>query len=230
MAYFDKDRNARVRFADLRKVYNLSLTSSVSVITPDIAQMLNLYQVAIGNPPEHDPEMFGAMEDTSQDPIFDEERMTVSWPWKIVEKYPAELDEDGNVVKTSEEVKAAQEAEDAARVIAAQEEAEEAEARRLIQEVEDEIDIARGTRNAILDATDVYMVPDYPHADDAAKQAWVDYRAALRGALDGITSETHTLEEVREHWAGVLATAPDYVAPEEPAEEPAEEEEEAPAE
>ena len=190
--------------------------------------MLGLYQVAIGTPPEHDPEMFGVMEDTSQDPIFDEERMTVSWPWKIVEKYPAELDEDGNVVKTSEEVKAAQEAEDAARAIAAQEAAEEAEAQRVIEEIEDEINMVRMSRNAILAATDVYMVPDYPHEDDAAKQAWVDYRATLRGALDGITSETHTLEEVREHWAGILATAPDYVAPEVP-EEPAEEEE-APAE
>lgn len=228
MAYFDKDRNARVRFADLRKVYNLSLTTSVDVITPDIAQMLSLYQIAMGTPPEHDPEMFGVMEDKNQDPIFDEERMTVSWPWKIVEKYPAELDEDGNVVKTSEEVKAAQEAEAAAAAAREAEQAEEAEAQRLIEEVEDEIAMNRITRNVTLLATDVYMVPDYPHADDSAKQAWVDYRVTLRDAFDGITSETHTLEEVREHWAGILATAPDYVAPEEPTEEVAEEE--APAE
>lgn len=225
MAYFDKDRNARVRFADLRKVYNLSLTTSVDVITPDIAQMLSLYQISMSTPPEHDPEMFGVMEDKTQDPIFDEERMTVSWPWKIVEKYPAELDENGNVVKTSEEVKAAQEAEAAAAAAREAEQAEEAEAQRLIEEVEDEIAMNRITRNVTLLATDVYMVPDYPHADDSAKQAWVDYRVALRDAFDGITSETHTLEEVREHWAGILATAPDYVAPEEPAEE-----EEAPAE
>lgn len=227
MAYFDKNRNVKVRFADLRRVYNLSLTSSVSVITPDIAQMLGLYQIAIAPQPEHDSEMFGVMEDRDQDPIFDEERMTVSWPWKIIEKYPAELDEDGNVVKTSEEVKAAQEAEAIEAAAKATEQQEAAEAAALVEQFNSQLEIYRISRNGILASTDAYMVEDYPHADDAAKQAWLDYRALLRIAFDNITSETHTREELDAHWLGILAQSPDYVAPEVPEESA---EEEAPAE
>ena len=38
----------------------------------------------------------------------------------------------------------------------------------------------REERNVLLDKTDKYTTPDYPHADEAAKQAWLDYRQALR--------------------------------------------------
>ena len=38
----------------------------------------------------------------------------------------------------------------------------------------------REERNALLDKTDKYTTPDYPHADEAAKQAWLDYRQVLR--------------------------------------------------
>jgi hypothetical protein len=29
-------------------------------------------------------------------------------------------------------------------------------------------------------ASDVYSLPDFPHADEAARQAWLDYRQDLR--------------------------------------------------
>jgi len=38
----------------------------------------------------------------------------------------------------------------------------------------------RKTRNKLLDQTDKYIVADYPHATDEAKQAWIDYRQTLR--------------------------------------------------
>ena len=38
----------------------------------------------------------------------------------------------------------------------------------------------REERNVLLDKTDKYTTPDYPHADEAAKQAWLDYRQVLR--------------------------------------------------
>ena len=38
----------------------------------------------------------------------------------------------------------------------------------------------RKTRNELLDKTDRYATIDYPHPTEEAKQAWLDYRQALR--------------------------------------------------
>ena len=38
----------------------------------------------------------------------------------------------------------------------------------------------RKKRNAILEQTDRYATLDYPHLNEAAQQAWFDYRQALR--------------------------------------------------
>ena len=40
--------------------------------------------------------------------------------------------------------------------------------------------ILRSERYTRLVASDVYSLPDFPHADEAARQAWLDYRQALR--------------------------------------------------
>tara|TARA_B100001939_G_C16686918_1_gene506882 strand:+ start:272 stop:649 length:378 start_codon:yes stop_codon:yes gene_type:complete len=38
----------------------------------------------------------------------------------------------------------------------------------------------RRKRDSILEKTDKYTVPDYPHPTPEARQAWLDYRQALR--------------------------------------------------
>jgi hypothetical protein len=38
----------------------------------------------------------------------------------------------------------------------------------------------RAARDALLEKTDKYATSDYPHASEEAKQAWLDYRQALR--------------------------------------------------
>jgi len=40
--------------------------------------------------------------------------------------------------------------------------------------------ILRRERNMRLVASDVYSLPDFPHPTDAVRQAWLDYRVALR--------------------------------------------------
>ena len=40
--------------------------------------------------------------------------------------------------------------------------------------------ILRNERNTRLVASDVYALPDFPHPTDAVRQAWLDYRIALR--------------------------------------------------
>ena len=42
------------------------------------------------------------------------------------------------------------------------------------------IDDIRRFRDEILKSTDKYIVADYPHPTEEAKQAWLDYRQALR--------------------------------------------------
>jgi hypothetical protein len=38
----------------------------------------------------------------------------------------------------------------------------------------------RNERDKLLKSTDRYTIPDWPHSTDEAKQAWLDYRQALR--------------------------------------------------
>lgn len=38
----------------------------------------------------------------------------------------------------------------------------------------------RAQRDALLRSCDAKALPDYPHSSDAEKQAWLDYRQALR--------------------------------------------------
>lgn len=40
--------------------------------------------------------------------------------------------------------------------------------------------MARERRNALLQQSDVYVLPDYPHKTDEDREAWLAYRAELR--------------------------------------------------
>jgi hypothetical protein len=44
----------------------------------------------------------------------------------------------------------------------------------------EELKQLRTKRNTLLDQTDKYIVADYPHASEEVRQAWLDYRQALR--------------------------------------------------
>lgn len=48
------------------------------------------------------------------------------------------------------------------------------------QFLERELCILREKRDVLLEKTDRYATIDYPHATEEAKQAWLDYRQALR--------------------------------------------------
>ena len=219
MAYFDKEKNTRVRFSDLSSTYNVSVSDGVRSITPDIAEMLGLYTIIQASKPEYDPDMQGVYENTGGEPTFNDEAKTVSWPWVITERYPAELDDDGNVVKTSEQIKAEQDAERAEAEANAPTQ-EEIEAEQAQMHFDDTLNAYKQNRNLELRQTDQYALPDWPHADDAARQAWLDYRQALREAFDGLSIDNGNEQvDITNAWETVIATAPDYVAPEAPAEE-----------
>jgi hypothetical protein len=42
------------------------------------------------------------------------------------------------------------------------------------------VSLIRSIRNTLLQKSDVKALPDYPHPDEATRQAWLDYRQALR--------------------------------------------------
>lgn len=42
------------------------------------------------------------------------------------------------------------------------------------------IDLLREYRNVLLNLTDRYILPDFPHDSDAIKQSWIIYRQSLR--------------------------------------------------
>lgn len=62
--------------------------------------------------------------------------------------------------------------------------------------------LLREARNARLKASDVYVLPDYPHVSRAMREAWLAYRQALRDlpltATPSILADgTLNLESVR---------------------------------
>ena len=65
------------------------------------------------------------------------------------------------------------------------------------------VDLLRKHRNILLELSDKYVLPDFPHDSDEIKQAWVTYRQNLRdlpsnstpsfnsnGVLTGVTWPT----------------------------------------
>jgi len=57
------------------------------------------------------------------------------------------------------------------------------------------LQLLRKKRNTILAESDIHALPDYPHPNQATKQAWIDYRQALRDlTLHSTPTLTATLE------------------------------------
>ena len=218
MAYFDKKRHSVVAFNEIKTHYNISTPPAVKRINKDIADLIGLYQVVQQDLPDYDPDDYNIEVDYTQDPTYDEDRMEVSWPWKLIEKWNDELDEEGNIVRTAEQVKAAFFAEQAEAEANAPTEEEIAEQERL-NLFESELESSRLSRNDELLRTDIYVsIPDYPLEDGVTVDDWKTYRESLRTAFDALDSTVDTFEDVRATLEGVLESAPDYVAPEEPAE------------
>ena len=67
--------------------------------------------------------------------------------------------------------------------------------------------LLRRARNQRLVPTDIYMLPDFPHANDQIKQAWVTYRQALRNITE--TNPTPMVDDDANLIGVVWPTAPD---------------------
>lgn len=152
---------------------NVSFTKEIlksRSITDDLANLLNLVRLQPKEVPNFDADL-----EIVQPDYAAVENIDGTWyhNWDVVQVFRPEYDSNGNVVKTAAQVRL--------EAIAAEE-----EQRALLAELEEANKITRDTatavayRNSYLEASDKYMLPDWPHATEEDKAAWVSYRQALR--------------------------------------------------
>jgi hypothetical protein len=184
--YYSPEKNKIVTIKDLRSSeFNASLPPEVKSINADIAEWMGLYQVVPESSPEIDVR-FQRLEADKSTYILDHENKLAKFKLKVVDMIKDQVDENGNVIKTKEQILEEQKAEQAKideEAAIAQE--EEAKAQALI--------FMKNERNSKLLATDKYAIPDWPHADDTVRQAWLTYRQALRDMFNDITDPANVV-------------------------------------
>lgn len=52
------------------------------------------------------------------------------------------------------------------------------------------VDQIRGERNRLLQESDRYVLPDYPHASGEQRERWVRYRQALRDMMPNVLMQS----------------------------------------
>jgi len=178
MLYYNTKTGDEISYQDIAQVYNVSLPNGSVGPDEQLVAKLNLVPIVMA-PDKPDAEWFEEVNDSGALSYTPGDDAAVR-EWVVVQVVSDMLNEDGNIVKTKEQIRdeaaADAEAAEAQRVLD-----EEAEAVRVAEELaRGKLDHQRMIRNMLLRETDVYTVSDYPHADDAAKAAWLTYRQELR--------------------------------------------------
>lgn len=191
MFYYNKKTNKIVDDYEVVHEYNISLPYGVSYPPQDILNMLQLIPL---HESQDKPEIteYQSIELDYSNINYDVENDRAIVGWKVNNVIVDELDESGNIIKTKEqkldEIKKQREIDEQERI----KQQEEQEALRKQQELEQAWAALRARRNQLLLESDKYVLPDYPHKTDEIKQAWLDYRQALRD----ITNTTETPYDV----------------------------------
>lgn len=177
--YYSPDKKRVVSFSDLKTEFNVSLPPNVKSITADIAEWLGLYQIVPDSSPEVDDRFQRVIADKSNY-ILDHENKLAKFKVTVQDVVLDQVDENGNVIKTREQIWKEQQA---AQAKIAEEAAIVAAANAKIAAIES----MRLERNQKLLETDKYAIVDWPHPDETTKQAWLTYRQALRDMFNDIT-------------------------------------------
>lgn len=179
MFYYNKQTKELVSEFDIVEKYNISLSRGRNFPDNNMLHMLQLIQL---EERQNRPTIteYQSLELDYDNIIYDSEQDRAFVEWKVVDVILDELDENGIVIKTKEqkldEIKKQRELDEQERI--KQQEAQE-EARKQ-QELEQAWVSLRARRNQLLLDSDKYVLPDYPHKSEEIKQAWLDYRQALR--------------------------------------------------
>jgi hypothetical protein len=177
--YYSPEKKRIVSFSDLKTEFNVSLPPTVKSITADIAEWLGLYQIVPDSQPQIDARFQRAIADKSNY-ILDHENKLAKFKVTVQDFAFDEVDENGNVIKTKEQIWEEQQAAQAKL-------AEEAELAGIEAAKVAAIEVMKSQRNQKLLETDKYAIVDWPHPDETTKQAWLTYRQALRDMFVGIT-------------------------------------------
>lgn len=179
--WYSLEYGRRIKSKNLKELYtNISFPSVFSKgfieITPEIAKATRLIPISIPSEPEaevdYDPDF--------QQPILDFEKITVNESqteafasWTINDVFQDHFDEEGNLVKTKEEIKEEVE-EQQLKEIAELERIEKEEVKTQL------IIFNKSRRDNLLLLSDKYVVEDWGDASKEETQEWVAYRKALR--------------------------------------------------
>lgn len=178
--WYSLQYNRVVRPKELKSLHpNISFPISfvnTGEVTPWIAEITQLVPVTVPPEPEDGVDYDSKYQQVilnQNNPTLNEDKTEAVASWDIVDSIFEEVDENGNVVRTKEQVRADIEKQ--------QEEIEKLSLEAEKREAETRADQnAKGQRNFLLSVTDKYVIPDWPHESEEVRQAWVDYRQALR--------------------------------------------------
>lgn len=191
MLYYNKTTKELVSEGNIVNKYNISLPRGTQYPPQDILDALTLIPVHEAQDKPTITE-YQELQPNPEDITYDETTDLALMGWLVKDVIVDELDESGNIIKTKEqkldEIKKQREIDEQERI----KQQEEQEALRKQQELEQAWTALRARRNQLLLESDKYVLPDYPHKTDEIKQAWLDYRQALRD----ITSQTETPYDV----------------------------------
>lgn len=179
--WYSLEHGRKLKSRDVKALYkNISFPSAFTKgfieITPEIAEATRL--IPLLTPPE--PEAGVDYDPDFQQPILDFTQVTVNesqtesfGTWVIADVFQDSLDEEGNVLKTKEQVKAEVEEEQAKEL---------AELERIAEEEErEQLSFSnRFRRDNLLLLSDKYVTEDWGVSAEEGTQGWLSYRQSLR--------------------------------------------------
>jgi len=176
MNYYDTNDGGRLGFKQIVKRYNMSLPPGSTSLDIDLLKARGVVTLKTAEKPEIND--YQSLE--PGEVVYNEGDDYATETWKVVEVFVDEVDQDGNVIKTRDELlaesKAAEAAAEKARL--EQEVAEEkARQERLTQEL---LEFNTEKRNQMLNQSDRFVLPDFPHSSEEIKNAWLTFRQELR--------------------------------------------------
>lgn len=187
MLYYNKTTKEIVSEGNIVKKYNISLPRGTQFPPQDILDVLTLIPVQESS----DKPAVTEFEELILEPeniYYEESTDTAIIPWKVQQVIFDDVDDNGTITKTKEEklqeIKKQREQDEINRI--EQEKLQEEERKK--QELEMSWNNLRAQRNQLLLDSDKYVLPDYPHKTEEQRQAWLDYRQALRDITTNLDS------------------------------------------
>jgi predicted XRE-type DNA-binding protein len=174
MILYDKNKNQSVFIGDIPRLYNVSKTSEHQYVGEDVIELLGLVPLIIEKPIVSDTQV--CEEDVI---VYDEALNTATQTYRVVELYEDDIDENGNIIKTK------QQKHEENLALLEQEQISQINIQETL-EINNKWSEVRGMRKLLLENSDKYVLPDFPHASEEERTLWLEYRQTLRDITEGV--------------------------------------------